>query len=187
MNDYRLKKYDGSIYLCGFMATGKSTIGKLVAKELGLPFKDLDQLISTKENLSIKKMFEEYGEPYFREKEWEYLLELTKSFKGVVSLGGGALHNQQVVDHLKVHGILVLIKTPMDVIVERVLRNTKRPIVLNSNGEIKSKETLFKDLKTLYSSREELYEQAQIKLESTGFESKKEQAKLLIEKVKRYV
>ncbi len=187
MNEYRLKKFDGSIYICGFMATGKSTIGKLIAQELEKPFTDLDRVISTKENRSIKKIFEQFGEPYFREKEWDYLLELTRSFKGVVALGGGALHNQRVVDHLKVHGILVYIKTPLEVIVERVLRNAKRPIVLDAEGKIKSKETLFTDLKTLYSAREDLYEQAQIKLKSSGYESKEGQARLLIEKLKRYV
>tara|TARA_R110000868_G_scaffold37111_4_gene131346 strand:- start:36711 stop:37274 length:564 start_codon:yes stop_codon:yes gene_type:complete len=187
MNDYRLKKFDGSIFVCGFMATGKSTIGKIVADKLERPFLDLDHVITTKENRSIKKIFARFGEPYFREKEWEYLLEITRTFKGVVALGGGALHNQRVVDHLKVHGLLVYIKTPLEVIVERVLRNTKRPIVLNEAGKIKSKETLFRDLKTLYLSREELYEQAQINLESSGYESKERQAQLLIEKLKRYV
>lgn len=187
MNEYRLKKFEGSIFLCGFMATGKSTLAKMLAKELEKPFKDLDKVISMNENCSIKKIFEQFGEPYFREKEWEALLELTRTFKGVVALGGGSLHNQRVVDHLKVHGILVYIETPLDVITERVLRNTKRPIVLNSDGKIKSKETLFTELKALYLSREELYEQAQIKLEGSGNESKEGQVQLLVEKLKRYV
>ncbi|MEQ9310318.1 MAG: shikimate kinase [Balneolaceae bacterium] len=187
MNEYRLKKFDGSIYVCGFMATGKSTIGKMLAKELERPFVDLDKIISEKERSSIKAIFERFGEPYFREKEWQYLLEITRTFKGVVALGGGALHNQQVIDHLKVHGLLIFLNTPLDVVVERVLRNTKRPIALNSSGKIKSKETLFRELKALYLSRKELYEQAHIKIESTGYETKEAQTQLLIEKLKRYV
>lgn len=187
MNEYRLKKFEGSIYLCGFMATGKSTIGRLIAKDLEKPFLDLDIVIISKEGCSIAEIFKKYGEEYFREKEWEALLELTRNFKGVVALGGGALHNQQVVDYLKVHGLLIYIKNPLDVIVERVSRNTKRPIVLNNEGKIKSKETLFKELKALYLSRDQLYEQAQIKMESSGLESKEGQAQLLIEKIKRYV
>ena len=187
MNEYRLKKFDGSIYLCGFMATGKSTMGRMIANGLDKPFVDLDHLILRNEGCSISEIFNKYGEEYFREKEWETLLDLTRNFKGVVALGGGALHNQQVVDHLKVHGLLIYIKTPLDVIVERVLRNTKRPIVVNKEGKIKSKETLFKELKALYLSRDPLYEQAQIKMESSGLESKEGQAQLLIEKLKRYV
>ncbi|GAB5408665.1 MAG: shikimate kinase [Balneolaceae bacterium] len=187
MNEYRLKKFEGSIYICGFMATGKSTIGKMVAKDLEKSFLDLDEVISDKEDSSIKALFEQFGESYFREKEWESLLEITRSFRGVVALGGGALHNQQVVDHLKLYGLLVYIKTPLDIIVGRILRNTKRPIALNADGKIKSKETLFTELKALYLSREALYEQAQIKIESTGFETKERQTQLLIEKLKRYV
>ena len=187
MNEYRLKKFDGSIYLSGFMATGKSAIGRIVANQLDKPFVDLDDTITQKEGSSIKKIFQNYGEPYFREKEWEYLLELTREFKGVVALGGGSLQNQRVVDHLKVHGILVFIKTPMEVIVERVMRNSKRPIVLNEEGKIKSRETLFTELKALYSSRLEYYEQAQVILESNGYETKKGQAHTLIDKLTRYV
>ena len=187
MNDYRLSKFEDSIFLCGFMATGKSTIGRIISKKLNKPFKDLDRVITEKENSTVKELFELKGERYFREKEWEYLLDLTRNFKGVVALGGGALHNQMIVDHLKIHGLLVYIKTPLDIIVERVSRNTKRPIVLDIDGKIKSRETLFTDLNTLYSKRVDLYEQAQIILDSTGFEKKEEQAQNLIEKLKRYV
>lgn len=187
MNEYRIKKFDGSIYLTGFMASGKSAIGRETAKNLEMPFVDLDSVIQRGEGKPIKRIFEEEGEPYFREKEWQYLLELTREFKGVVALGGGALHNQRVVDHLKVHGILVFVKAPMDVIVERVMRNTKRPIVLNAEGKIKSRETLFTELKALYSSRIEYYEQAQVTLEGDGDEPKERQALKLIEKLTRYV
>ena len=187
MNEYRLKKFEGSIYLCGFMATGKSSVGKHLAELLDKPFKDLDRVIVEKEGKSIRKIFGEHGEEYFREKEWKYLLELTRTFKGVVALGGGALHNQHVIDHLKVNGLLIFIKTPLELIVERVLRNTKRPMALDEDGKLKSRETLFTELKTLYSSREPLYEQAQITLEGQKGSLKQDQAKKLVEKIKRYV
>lgn len=187
MNEYWLKRFDGSIYLCGFMATGKSTVGRRVAELLEMPFVDLDDVITEKEGKTIKEIFEQEGEEYFRKVEWTCLLELTRTYKGIVALGGGALHNQRVVDHLKVHGLLVYLKTPLDVIVERVMRNTKRPIVLDDNGKLKTRDTLFSELKTLYSSREPLYEQAQITLEGNGKSIKKDQAQALVEKIKRYV
>ncbi len=187
MNEYRLKKFDGSIFLAGFMATGKSAIGRMVSKKLEKPFSDLDQVITDKERTSIREIFSNQGESYFREKEWQYLLELTREFKGIVALGGGALQNQRIVDHLKVHGILVFIKTPIEIIVERVMRNTKRPIVLDVEGKIKSRETLFRELKALYSERLEYYEQAQVILESDGYETKEMQAQKLIDKLTRYV
>lgn len=187
MNSYRLKKFKESIFLVGFMATGKSSIGKILAQELERPFIDLDEYIVEKESMSISTMFNEYGEEYFREKEWFYLLELTQNFKGIISLGGGALHSQQVVDHLKLYGLLVFLKTPLNVILERVSRNKKRPMVLNGEGEIKSRDVLFSEMESLYLQRVDLYNQAQVILESTGEESKDEQAARLIDKLQRYV
>lgn len=187
MNDYRLARFKDSIFICGFMGTGKSTLGLELAKSLQFPFIDLDHYIEEKERSSIAEIFTEKGEPYFRALEWKYLLELTKDFKGVVSLGGGALQNQRVIDHLKLHGILVFIETPMDVILERVMRNKKRPIVLDKDGKLKSQETLFTDLKTLYSSREGLYKQAQVKFVTDKNSAKDEQVRKLIEKIKRHV
>ena len=187
MSDYRLKKFPDSFFLTGFMATGKSTVGKKLATKLDRPFVDLDHLIVKAEGRTIKEIFDKEGEAYFRTREWEQLLDVTRNFKGVVGLGGGALHNQQVVDHLKLFGLLIFIKTPMEVIIERVLRNTKRPIVLDKNGKLKSYETLFTELNALYSKRIDYYSQAQIILESTGNETKDEQVARLIEKIKHYV
>ncbi len=187
MNLYRLKRFKESIFLVGFMATGKSSIGKKLADALERPFTDLDEYIVDKEGMSISMMFKEYGEAYFREKEWDSLLEITQNVNGVISLGGGALHNQQVVDHLKLYGLIVFIKTPLNVIVDRVSRNKKRPIVLNEEGEIKSQDILFSELESLYLKRVDLYNQAQVILESTGKETKDEQATRLIEKLQRYV
>ena len=187
MNDYRLTQFKDSFFLTGFMATGKSTIGRKLAEKLHRPFVDLDYQIIETEGRSIKKIFEQDGEKYFRKCEWDQLKRITREFKGVVALGGGALHNQQVVDHLKLSGLLIYLKTPLEVITERVLRNTKRPIVLDEYGKIKSKEILLTELKILYSKRIDYYEQAQIILESSGYETKEDQAQRLIEKIKHYV
>lgn len=187
MNDYRLKRFQGSIFLTGFMASGKSTIGKVVAKSIDRPFIDLDSVIEEKEQKSIKEIFSTNGEKYFREKELEYLIEVSKNFTGVVSLGGGALQNQRVIDHLKLYGLLVFIKAPIEVIVDRVMKNSTRPIVLDEEGKIKPRETLLNELKSLYLSREGFYSQAQITVESNGFRPKEETAQILIEKLKRHV
>ncbi len=187
MNEYRLKKYQQSFFMIGFMASGKSTIGRLLAKKLERPFLDLDAYIVEKEGRDIKQIFEEDGETYFRELEWKAILEVTQNFKGVVSLGGGALHNQQVVDHLKIYGLMIFLKTDLKVTVERVMRNKKRPIVLNDQGELKSRETLFNELESLYLKRIDLYKQAQIIIESTGNETKDYQVKRVVEKLLRYV
>lgn len=187
MNEHRLKKYKGSFFLCGFMGAGKSAIGSLLAKSLGLPFHDLDKYLVRKEGMQISEIFELKGEKYFRELEWKYLLELTRSFTGVVALGGGALQNQHVVDHLKIHGLLIYLDTPLDIILDRVLKKPTRPIVRNKSGEIKNREILKIELETLYSSRIEYYKQAEVKITTSGNENKKEVLNRLIDKIKKHV
>lgn len=187
MSDYRLKRFQDSYYICGFMGAGKSAIGSMLAKKIELPFHDLDKYLVHKEGKKIPEIFKVNGEKYFREKEREYLLDLTRSFKGVVALGGGALQNQYIVDHLKVHGLLIFLDTPMDVILDRVLTNPNRPIVRNEEGEIKSRETLKIELETLYSFRIEFYKQAAVKLTTSGNEQKEVVVNRLIEKIKNHV
>ncbi|MDR9414868.1 MAG: shikimate kinase [Gracilimonas sp.] len=182
----RLKAFKGSIFICGFMASGKSTIGKKIAHNLEMPFYDLDQVIVENEGKSINQIFSEEGESYFRKKEWEYLLELTQNVKGVISLGGGALQNQRIVDHLKVYGILVFIETPLEQIVERVAANDKRPILWDENGKIKSKGTLFNELKALYLEREKYYKQAQLSVDTSTL-SIAEVVQLAVQKISRHV
>ncbi len=187
MNEYRLKKYIDSFYLCGFMATGKSSIGSLLSQKLELPFQDLDRYLERKEDRTIADIFKKEGEPFFRQKEREYLMELSSSFKGILALGGGSLQNQQIVDHLKLHGLLIYIDTPMEVILQRVLRNKKRPIVLDKQGKIKSKEVLLNELNMLYSQREKFYKQAQIQVNSEGFGTQEELVDIIIDKIKKHV
>lgn len=183
----RFKFYDQSLYVTGFMASGKSTLAKALAVELDMDHEDLDHFIEQKEGRSIQAIFDENGEEYFRKKEREYLIELTHNFKGVISLGGGALQDQMIVDHLKVNGLLVCIKAPFDEIIERVKNSTERPILYNEDGKIKPDETLKTELKTLYSSRLKFYEQAQIKINSSDYGSKNEMVKAAIGKIKRHV
>ncbi len=187
MNEHRLKKYVDSFYLCGFMATGKSSIGSILSKKLELPFQDLDRYLERKEGRSISDIFKDEGEPYFREKEREFLMDLSTSFKGILALGGGSLQNQNIVDHLKLHGLLIFIETPIDVIVKRVLRNKKRPIVLDKQGKIKSREVLLNELNMLYSNREKFYKQAQIQVKSDGFGTEEQLVDIIIDKIKKHV
>lgn len=187
MNSHRLNNFEGSIFICGFMASGKSTIGKAIARRLDWEYRDLDAVIVERTGKTIHELFREEGESYFRKKEWECLLDLSRNFKGVVSLGGGALHNQQVVDHLKLQGLLLFLDAPMEEVVKRVQNSKKRPILYDEDGKIKSKETLFAELKALYSNREAFYKQAQITLNTTLYTSVEEKTDAAIEKIIRHV
>jgi len=183
----RLKSFDQSIYITGFMASGKTTLAKGLAQVLDMEHKDLDHVIESREDRSIQAIFEESGEPYFRDKERETLIDLTNHFKGVVSLGGGALQNQMIVDHLKVNGIVICIDTPFDEIIKRVKSSTERPILYDEDGKIKSNTTLKTELEALYSKRLKYYEQAQVKIDSSKYGTKSEIVKAAIDKIKRHV
>ena len=187
MNTYRLERFKESIYVCGFMASGKSTLGSALAEKLGREFMDLDDVIEKREGKSIRSIFSDEGEAYFRKREWEYLLDLTRNFKGVVSLGGGALQNQRIVDHLKVNGLLLFVDTSLEEITDRVLNSKERPILFNKAGKIKSRESLFTELKALYSGREKFYKQAQISIKTQLYSSVEEMTEASIEKITRHV
>ncbi|MDZ7756115.1 MAG: shikimate kinase [Rhodohalobacter sp.] len=111
---------------------------------------------------------------------------IDRNHKGVISLGGGALQNQRIVDHLKIYGILVFIDTPFDEIVERVACNDQRPILWDSDGKIKSKQTLYDELKALYLSREKYYKQAQVSVNTSSLSAAKA-AQKAIQKISRHV
>lgn len=77
------------IYLLGFMGSGKSTIGELLARQVGWPFIDLDSTIEAGQGVSIREIFENAGEPFFRQIEHAALTEASRTEPAVISLGGG--------------------------------------------------------------------------------------------------
>ncbi len=141
----KLKK---TVYLCGFMGCGKSTLGKFASGKLSLPVVDTDYIISKKAHLSISKIFETKGEEHFRKLETKVIRSLSYQKPRIVSLGGGAAAKEKNVALMKRMGIVVFINTPFEVIYERVKRNNRRPIVNNS-----TKEELFE----LYKKRLPIY------------------------------
>lgn len=84
-----------NIALIGFMGTGKSTIGKKLARKLDYHFVDLDHYIEQCEKLKIKDIFSLHGEDYFRMRETEVLLQITKSSNQVISTGGGTILKEE--------------------------------------------------------------------------------------------
>ena len=79
------------IILTGFMATGKTSTGKALSQRTGYPFIDTDDLIVEREGMSITQIFQEKGEPYFRELERSIVSEVSKQDKVVIAPGGGAI------------------------------------------------------------------------------------------------
>ncbi|TVR16141.1 MAG: shikimate kinase [Balneolaceae bacterium] len=157
------KKIKPPIVLCGMMGTGKSTLGRLLAEELSLPFYDLDKMIEQKTGKSIPQIFEEFGEKEFRRIEREVLTAFVQSCDGVLALGGGSLQNQHLTDHVKLYAWLVFINTPIELILERVLRKKNRPMIKTEDPE-KTREKI----EQLFEARKPLYKQAHITVQTDG-------------------
>jgi len=187
MHKSKLDRFKGSIFLCGFMGAGKSTIGKALAQIVGMDFKDLDNVIEKGTGKKISGIFSEFGENRFRDIEWKTLQTLSQNYKAVVALGGGSLHNQHVVDHLKLHGLLIFIETPFDVLLERITKNMHRPLLLDQSGNMKEKEVLEKELYSLYKKRLPFYRQSQITIETDAYKSVVEIATELKKKILHHV
>ena len=122
------------IVLLGYMASGKSEIGKLVSKKMNLPFFDLDYLIENELSKSINQIFEDKGEIFFRKKEHEVFVAKIKANESyVLSLGGGTPCYANNHELLKNDGITsIYLKASIATLAERLKRNTtKRPLLQN--------------------------------------------------------
>jgi shikimate kinase len=150
------------IVFCGFMGAGKSRIGWLTSGRLGYRFEDLDEIISKSEQTSIPDIFNKFGEKHFRELELKYLYQKVCDTDRILSLGGGTLQDQQVVDDIKKENTLVFIAPQFSEIVKRIQGNSKRPLVMNKDGSAKTYNELTDELLILYDKRLVFYEQSDI-------------------------
>ena len=125
------------IYLVGSMGSGKSTIGRLLAKQICLPFFDLDKLIVDQERMSITDIFSKHNEEYFRELETNMLKKHSQKGNFVISTGGGCILRQQNIEILK-QGLVIYLKISIHAQYERVKNRTHRPLL----NESVTKETL---------------------------------------------
>ena len=123
-----------TIFLCGFMGCGKTTVGEILAKKLGLPLIDTDAYIVEQEGKSIPDIFAQDGEPYFRKKEAGAIRTLCTQ-NAVISCGGGAMLNPDSADYARKNGAVVLLDESFDTCYGRIQGDTNRPIVQRSTRE----------------------------------------------------
>ncbi|MCI5600196.1 MAG: 3-dehydroquinate synthase [Hallerella porci] len=158
---FALKK---TIYFTGFMASGKSRIGRSIAERLHATFIDTDALIVERQGKSISEIFEEQGEAAFRKMELETIQEIAAdSSPKVVALGGGTLTQAAVVSLIRKTGIIVRLWASPEVLSERIGRKDTRPLMSGLSPE----ERLEK-VKTMLAEREERYALADFSVESTN-------------------
>jgi shikimate kinase len=149
------------IYLTGFMASGKSTVGPKAAARLGQSFLDLDRLITAHDGRSIPTIFEEDGEARFRELETKMLRRTTETEDLVVALGGGALVDDDNRAFAKEHGRVVYLEVPVDTILERVTHDdTRRPLLEDPSGTRLAREEQRARIEEMLAERRSSYEAA---------------------------
>ena len=117
-----------NIVLCGFMGSGKTVVGKELAKILGVKFVDTDELIEEEQGVAIKAIFAAHGEDYFRDLEYEMCKKVAEMNGVVVSTGGGAMTFKRNVDAIKEGSKVVFLDASFDVICDRIGDSSTRPL-----------------------------------------------------------
>ena len=135
------------IYLIGFMCSGKTTVGSLLASQLNYSFIDLDKEIEEKEGLSIPEIFSKKGEEYFRKLEFQVLKDISNQDNLVISTGGGVGANPEALEFMKKRGKTVWIDIDFHTFLERCQGDKNRPLLKKSLDELKE---LFEKRKNVY-------------------------------------
>lgn len=141
-----------NLYLVGFTGTGKSTVGRGVAQQLGLRFLDSDHEIERLHGKAITQIFAEEGEAAFRALERKFITEQQPSNGCVVACGGGLVIPDGMLALLKSRGVVVCLHAGLETVVERTARSVHRPLVSGEDRE--------KKVRDLYAQREAVYRQA---------------------------
>lgn len=117
-----------NIVLTGFMGTGKSTVGRLAADQLGLAFVDTDTVIEAQAGRSIADLFAQEGETGFRQREARVCLSVAALSGQVIATGGGALMNAQVYEAFAARSLLIGLTCDLEEIIRRVGDDPARPL-----------------------------------------------------------
>lgn len=144
------------------MGCGKSHIGRRLSKKLDMPFVDLDSYIVEKEKRTIPEIFEQSGEPYFRQLEADCLKELEDGY--IVATGGGTLINDDTAKFANSHGTTVFLDARFPVCYGRIKDDQNRPLVVNNTRE---------QLYRIFLKRKSIYKRNSVitvKAEGTGYE-----------------
>lgn len=153
-------------YLTGFMGSGKSTVGPIIANTLGWDYYDLDSVIEAKEMMKVSEIFDAKGELYFRNIETEFLSELSQKEMSIISLGGGTVTVDKNFDIIKNSGILIYLKISPETAYERLKYKRDRPILTRDGTVDLEKKEFIGKLSQLMEKRKSYYESADIIFET---------------------
>ena len=150
------------IYLTGFMGSGKSTIGPILANTIGYDFMDIDRTIELTVGKSVSEIFREDGEKHFRSLERALIAQVCMKPRTVISLGGGTLADPESFRNISSTGIVVYLKVTPDQVFKRLHHRNDRPILADVKGDRLSDEELRARIQSLYLAREPFYNRADI-------------------------
>jgi shikimate kinase len=143
---------DVNLYLVGFMGTGKSTIGRLVARRLGFQLVDSDHEIEFKAGGTIAEIFAQQGEPAFRALEREFVESGHAATRTVVACGGGLVVQPGMREELQRRGVVVCLHASLPTVLERTRRSRVRPLLEVEDPEDR--------IRRLYAEREPVYKRS---------------------------
>jgi len=138
------------------MMVGKTTLGRIVAKNNDFEFIDTDDHIEKKNSMSIKEIFEKKGEKFFRVEEKIEILKLLKKKRCVISLGGGSFMNKAIRDEVLKNAISIWLDTNILILNKRSKWGVKRPLLNKTNN--------FSNIKKLYDERKNFYKLSNYKI-----------------------
>lgn len=126
----------------GFMAVGKSAVGRTLAKKLRRRFVDLDKHIEKKQGMKIREIFEQKGEAYFRAVEKECLAEVLNEENQIIATGGGVINDEENFQSLRNNTLLIGLTASVDVLSARAGKGNTRPLLKGGNRRERIEELL---------------------------------------------
>jgi shikimate kinase len=144
-----------NVYLIGMMGTGKTTVGRLLAKQLEYGFVDTDDVIVQAAGRSINQLFAQEGEIGFRQLESDILAQVCAYTKLTIATGGGIVLRTENWSYLH-HGLIVWLDAPVELLYTRLLEDTTRPLLQDIDPQAK--------LRSLLEQRQPLYSQADLRI-----------------------
>lgn len=167
-----------NLYLIGMMGAGKTTVGRLLAKELGYYFFDTDDVISQAAGQSVVDIFATAGEEGFRQWECQVLAQLSAYKNLVVATGGGIVLRRENWSYLR-HGVVVWLDVPVEQLYDRLREDTSRPLLRSGDPLAK--------LQLLLNQRQSLYRQADVGLVVGPEETPEELALRTMAEIKKII
>lgn len=151
-----------NLILTGFMATGKTSLGKLLAERLGRKFIDTDQKIEHDTGMTIPEIFERHGEKYFRDLERKVVEEISARKNLVIATGGGTVKDPENIRLLKNSGFIVCLTTDPEEIFRRTETRGERPLLDGGEERLAT-------IKKLLEERKNFYAQADYTIDTTDW------------------